>query len=130
MLLPTTLSIAAAAMLVNLWHFIRIVRLRVGSKVIHGDGGHPLLAHRMRAHANFTENVPLTLILIAAIELAGRGGQWLAIAGAVYLVARILHGFGMDAERENLPRAVGMLGTLLVQVGLAAAAVLIALGRI
>lgn len=129
MVLSTTLSIGAAAILINLWHFIRIVRLRVGAKVIHGDGGHPLLAHRMRAHANFTENVPLTLILIAGIELSGRGGQWLAIAGAIYLLARIAHAFGMDKDKENLPRAVGMVGTLLVQIGLAAMAVLIALGK-
>ena len=129
MLIPTTLTLAAAAILINLWHFIRIVRVRLKAKVIHGDGGLELLARRMRAHANFIENAPLTLILIAAIELSGKGGSWLAIAGALFMLTRIAHGFGMDRDGENVIRSAGVRGTLRIQVGHRAAAVLIAVGR-
>ena len=127
--LTTTLSLAAAAILINLWHFIRIVRLRTSEKIIHGDGGNVLLMRRMRAQANFIENVPLTLILIGLIELSGKGGNWLAYVGVAYLVARIAHGFGMDAEGANAARAGGMMISLLLQVSLAVVGVLIVLGK-
>jgi uncharacterized membrane protein YecN with MAPEG domain len=81
----------------------------------------------MRAHANFTENTPLVLILIGVIELTGKGGQWLAIVGAVYMLARICHAIGMDGVVPL--RAGGALVTMLTQLGLAAVAVLIVLGR-
>ena len=74
MILQTTLSLAAAAAAINLWLFIRISQLRFGRKIVHGDGGEPLLARRMRAHANFAENLPLVLILVAAIEMTAKAG--------------------------------------------------------
>lgn len=130
MLLPTTLSLAAAAAMINIWLAVRVVRLRFARHVIHGDGGDELLMRRMRAQANFIENVPLTLILIAAIELTGRGAQWLAIAGAVFMLARLAHALGMDLGRPNPARAGGVVVTIAVQAGLAIFAVLIALGRV
>ncbi len=129
MMLTTTLSLATAAIFVNLWHFVRIVRIRGSEKIIHGDGGNVLLMRRMRAQANFIENVPLTLILIGLIEVSGKGGQWLAYVGGTYLLARVAHGFGMDAEGAHPARAVGMLASLLIQIGLAVVGVLILLGR-
>ena len=130
MLLPTTLSLAAAAAIINLWISLRISRVRIGSKVLHGDGGSEALMRRMRTHANFTENVPLTLILIAAIELAQRGGTWLAVLGAAFMAARVAHVFGMDLNRPNPARAIGALVTSLTQLILAVIAVLTALGRL
>lgn len=130
MLLPTTLSLAAAAAIINIWITIRIGRLRMAGKILYGDGGNELLMRRMRAHANFIENTPLALILIAAIELSGKGGQWLPIVGALFMLARVIHPLGMDGGRMHRLRTAGALVTMLVQVGLAVVAVLIALGRI
>lgn len=130
MLLPTTLSLAAAAVVINLWLAIRVIRLRASKRVIHHDGGDEMLQRRMRAQANFIENVPLTLIVIAAIELTGRGAAWLAIVGAVFMLARLAHAFGMDLGRANAARAGGMLVTFLIQAGLAIFAVLISVGRV
>ena len=129
MILQTTLSLAAAAAVINLWLMTRIARLRVGSKVLHGDGGNPLLAQRMRAQLNFIENTPLVLILIAGIEMTGKGGAWLAIVGAVYMLGRVLHPLGMDRTDANILRGGGILITMLTLLGLSVMAVLIALGR-
>ncbi|HKR93576.1 MAPEG family protein [Novosphingobium sp.] len=129
MILQTTLSLAAAAAVINLWLMTRIARLRVGSKVLHGDGGNPLLAQRMRAQLNFIENTPLVLILIAGIEMTGKGGAWLAIVGAVYMLGRVLHPLGMDRTDANVLRGGGILITMLTLLGLSVMAVLIALGR-
>jgi uncharacterized membrane protein YecN with MAPEG domain len=129
MILQTTLSLAAAAAVLNFWLAVRTSKLRISTKVLHGDGENPLLLRRMRAQANFVENTPFVLILIAAIEMTGKGGQWLAIVGAVYLLARIAHAFGMDKDHASPLRGAGFLVTALVLLGLALMAVLIALGR-
>lgn len=125
MVLPVTLSAAAAAAMINIWLSVRIGRLRVAHKISVGDGGNEALARRMRAQLNFAENVPLVLILVAAIELAGGGGRWLYPVAAVFVVARLLHGFGMDGGRWEWGRGVGTVVTFLTQIGLAIMAVLI-----
>ncbi len=70
MLLPITLTFAAACALLNLWLAIRCARFRIRDKILHGDAGHGLLARRMRAHANFIEYTPIVLILFGLIEMA------------------------------------------------------------
>ena len=129
MILQTTLSLAAAAAIINIWLMTRIGRMRIGEKVMHGDGGNPLLLKRMRAQANFIEHAPLFLVLVAAIELTGRGGTWLAGVGSIFMLARVTHGFGMDSDKPNVLRAGGIMITMLAEIGLAVMAVLIALGR-
>jgi uncharacterized membrane protein YecN with MAPEG domain len=130
MILQTTLSLAAAAAVINFWLGFRTGKLRYDAKVLHGDGGNPLLLQRMRAQANFVENTPFVLILIAAIELTGKGGTWLAIVGSIYMLARISHALGMDRTTTNPLRATGFVVTVLTLLGLAAVAVLIALGML
>jgi uncharacterized protein len=124
--LTTTLSLAAAALLVNLWLGMRISRLRMSEKVLHGDGGNPLIAQRMRAQLNFAENVPLIVLLVAAVELAGRGGLWLQVVGGIFIVGRVAHALGMDANKPHKARVAGVLITILTGLGLAVYAVLIA----
>lgn len=107
-----------------------IIRLRYLEKVLHGDGGHPLLMQRMRAQANFIENTPIILVLIAVIELTGKGGRWIAFVGALFLLARVFHAIGMDRNDASPLRAGAVLVTMLTAIGLAAIAILIALGVI
>lgn len=130
MLLPTTLSLAAAAAVINLWLAIRCGQVRSKAGVSIGTGGHDLLERRMRAQLNFAENTPWVLFLIAGIELAGKGGQWLAIVGAVFMLGRVAHGLGMDGTALAKGRVVGTIITMLTLLGLAVAAVLVVLGRI
>ncbi|MCJ2181175.1 MAPEG family protein [Novosphingobium sp. 1949] len=129
MILQTTLSLSAAAVAINLWLGTRIAAVRNKDKIWHGDGDNPLLMRRMRAQANFIENTPFLLILAAAIELSGAGGTWLWVAGGAYMLARIAHALGMDAATPNPARGLGFGAGLLVSLGLAAVAVLVAVGR-
>lgn len=122
MLLPTTLCLAAAAALVNFWLGMRIGKLRGVHKVSIGDGGNEPLLRRMRAQANFIEQAPITLVLVAAVELAGKGGAWLAPAAAVFIIGRIAHAVGMDGK-FNAGRAIGMLTAMLFQLVLIVIAV-------
>ncbi len=130
MLLPTTLSLAAAAAIINVWLGIRCGQVRSKQSISIGTGGNDLMERRMRAQLNFVENTPWVLILIAGIELAGKGSQWLAIVGGVYMLGRVLHGLGMDgAGPLEKGRMVGTLTTMLAQLGLAIVAVLVVLGH-
>ncbi|MEB3415380.1 MAPEG family protein [Alteriqipengyuania sp. WL0013] len=120
--LPTTLALAAAAAITNLWLSIRIGALRQKHKVSVGDGGNEAIQRRMRAQLNFAENTFLVLVLVAAIELSGHGGWWLPLVALAYAVGRILHGLGMDGGKLQWGRMVGTLVTMLTLVGLAGVA--------
>jgi uncharacterized protein len=80
----------------------------------------------MRAQGNFIEQAPLTLVLVAAVELAGKGGVWLAPAAAVFIIGRIAHAYGMEGN-FNAGRAIGMLTSMLFQLVLVVVAVMAAL---
>jgi uncharacterized membrane protein YecN with MAPEG domain len=126
MLLPITLTFAAACALLNLWLAIRCARFRIRDEVMHGDAGHTLLARRMRAHANFVEYTPIVLILTGLVELAAGASIWLWVAALVYVVARAAHAFGMDADKPTALRAGGALLTWGITAALAVAALVIA----
>ena len=127
MFLPITLTSAAVAALIAIWLMVRIGQVRRAEKIMHGDGGNALLSRRMRAQLNYVESAPFVLILIAAIELAGRGGLWLTLMAALFWIGRVLHGLGMDAESGGKTRMAGTIITMLTLLVLAIVAVLIGL---
>lgn len=127
MILPVTLTAAAAAAVLAIWLSIRVGQVRGSEKVSIGDGGNDKVIRRMRAHANFVENTPIVLILIAAIEMTGKGGNWLAYVAGLYMLGRIAHGLGMDDGRFGKGRMIGTLITMLTLLGLAVVATLIPL---
>ena len=128
--LPITLTSAAAAALINIWLALRVGQLRLATKTVHGDDAGGPLSRRMRAQLNFVVITAFVLILIAAIELAGNGGLWLSITAGVYMLARVAHGIGMDGEGPTLPRKIGVIVTLVTQLFLAGYAVGITLAVI
>lgn len=127
-LLPVTLTAAAAAAVLNVWLSIRIGAVRRATGIGVGDGGSEPLERRMRAQANFVENTPFVLALIAAVELAGAGGAWLQYVAGIYMLGRIGHAFGMDGGAAQIGRMVGTIITLLTLLGLAVVAALVAVG--
>ena len=78
-MLPITLTIAAAAAILNIWLASRCVRIRMGAKIMSGDGGHPMMMCRMRAQANFAENAPFVLILLGLMLAAA--AIWIVYTG-------------------------------------------------
>lgn len=119
MMLSITLTIGAAAALLNIWLMIRCGRARTSEKVSVGDGGNELVIRRMRAHSNFIESAPLVLILIGALEATGGTSNWLWYVGILYIMGRIAHAFGMDGGSLAKGRMVGTAVTMLTLLGLA-----------
>lgn len=123
MILAVTLTAAAAAAIVNLWLFVRVGMLRRKLGISVGDGGNEALQRRMRAQLNFAENVPIVLVLIVALEIAGIGESWLAYVAGAFILGRVAHGFGMDGGKAQIGRVIGVLVTLATQLFLAGVAV-------
>lgn len=116
--LTTSLIIAVALAVINLWLSIRTGQARQLAKVSVGDGGDPLLIARMRAHANFIEYVPIALILMALIESGGGSPRILWLIGIALVIGRLLHPFGMERPSPNPFRIGGILLTYLVTIAL------------
>ena len=119
MSLPITLTLAAAAALINLWLMIRCGQARTSEKISVGDGGSEFLIRRMRAHSNFIESAPIVLILIGALEAAGGTSNWLWAVGIAFTIGRLAHGLGMDGGVLGKGRMVGTLLTFLTLIILA-----------
>lgn len=102
-------------MLIVLMASISAARHR--AKVALGDGGDEVLRRRIRALGNFTEYVPLILLLLALSQHLGLGSLFVHLLGLILLASRALHAYGISQVDEPLIfRMVGMGGTLLVLV--------------
>ena len=123
--LPTSLIIAVALAVINLWLSIRTGQARQTAKVSSGGGGNPLLVARMRAHANFVEYVPIALILMALIESNGGSSRVLWLLGIALVIGRVLHPFGMERPSPNPFRIGGIMLTYLVTIALVVYALVI-----
>ena len=108
MILPISLTIAGAAAILHVWLSLRVSRGRRTLDIGVGDGGNEALLRRIRAHGNFAENVPLFLILLALIEFATGGNLWLWGAAILFILARLLHVFGLDRPGANWMRVTGV----------------------
>lgn len=125
MQISITLTIAAAAALLNIWLMMRVGKVRLAEKISVGDGGNENVIRRMRAHSNFIESAPIVLILIAAIELSIGTNLALWIVSSLYIIGRIAHGFGMDGGSFEKGRVLGTIITMLTMLGLAGWAIYI-----
>lgn len=91
-----------------------------------GDAGNAALLQKIRRHGNFIEWVPFALVLMILAEAQGTGALWLHAAGALLLIGRIAHPFGLAIDNAGHPlRYVGN-GTNM----LAVAILLVALARL
>jgi hypothetical protein len=73
----------------------------------------------MRAQANYIEHAPFFLILLGGLELSGANRWALGAVALVFIVARIAHGIGMDADRDRRWRGYGMIASALAGLALA-----------
>ncbi len=110
--LPITALLAGvfAIVFVPMTVSIGVRKSQVG--VMFGDGGDDVLFRRIRAHANFLEYVPLTLILMAVAEMNHASALFLYITGAVFFVARMAHYYVLNYRDSPSLRKATMLGTM------------------
>ena len=96
---PITLTVTAlySGSLV-LWFMVLSYRVvaRRRSGIHLGDGGDTGMLRLVRGHANFAEYVPLALIMLAVLELAGTSLYVLHGLGLALLAGRLLHGYALS----------------------------------
>lgn len=94
---------------------VKTIRTRRKTKIAIGHNGNTEMLRAMRAHANFSEYVPLTLFAIYLAEAQGANSILIHILGATLLTARLLHAYGITQEKENFKfRVTGMALTFSV----------------
>ena len=88
---------------------VRTIRLRRRFATAVGDGGNETMLRAMRAHSNFAEYVPFTLLLLAFAELSATP-SWILHALCMALAAgRCSHAFGVSRLPEDFRfRVFGM----------------------
>lgn len=115
-------ALPLAVIFLILW--MRVSSVRSATRISFGDNGNVLLLQRVRQHGNFIEWVPFVLILMILAEGMGAPAMYLHISGALLLIGRIAHPFGLRPDNAGHPlRYVGngtnILATLNVMVCLA-----------
>jgi uncharacterized protein len=111
---------ASLLALLFVWLAVQVIGLRRAKKVRLGDGGDPQLQAAIRAHGNAAEYVPLSLVLLALLELDGAHWALVHAGGLAVLAGRLLHARGMLAE-QLASRILGMQVTIYTLIGLAVA---------
>lgn len=90
--------------LLALWFLllsVRVVLGRVGPDGPSlGDGGKTSMLRRIRGHGNFSEYVPLVLLLMTWLEMSAQPRAELHALGAMLLAGRVLHGYALSFTPE------------------------------
>jgi hypothetical protein len=105
-------ALPLAAIFLVLWFRVSAVRSKTG--ISFGDNGNALLLQRVRQHGNFVEWTCFVLILMILAEGIGAPAIYIHVSGALLLVGRIAHPFGLKPDNAAHPlRIVGNSANLL-----------------
>jgi len=99
---------------------IVVILSRRKNKIAFADGGINELIVARSAHANATEYIPITLLLMFGLEFNGGHGVLLHLFGVLFVLGRVVHAQGILKE-DIRSRIVGMQLTFSVIIGLALA---------
>lgn len=111
-LVPITAFHAGVLALLYFALAFMVIRGRRQMHISIGTGGDPRFERAVRAHGNFSEYVPFTLLLMGLAELNGVAALYLHLLGSTLLAGRLLHGWCFVFSARNLPvRVAGMVLT-------------------
>ena len=95
----------------------RVVGLRYAKKIGIDTGADKEMIQAVRVHGNFTEYVPIILILMGILELNGTPSIYLHVMGIVLVISRISHAIGLSRTiRGGKLRVYGMFATIMMLV--------------
>ena len=104
---------AALLTLFYLYLTWRVIGFRRAHRVDMGSGDHLLLRRYVRAHGNFVEYAPLSLVLLGLLDLGGWPFWLLHLLGLGVLAGRLAHAWSFSVEEPRLrSRSLGMVLTL------------------
>ncbi|MBO9590595.1 MAPEG family protein [Devosia sp.] len=128
--LTTTTLYSLPLILIWLVLFVRVSATRAQYNQSFGDGSHADLLQKVRQHGNFIEWAPFVLLLMLLAEAQGTTALWLHIAGALLVLGRLVHPFGLQPGNAAHPlRYLGNGSNFLAVAVLVVCLVLILFGR-
>ena len=120
--LPIISTVAAFHGLLLIILSMRVGIVRFRKKIWLLDGEDKELTRTLRVQGNFTEYVPMALLLLALLEISGASGATLWALSALLICSRLVHAFSLSRSTRSIGRGLGANGTFLV---LAASSVLL-----
>ena len=119
-MLVITTFLASSLAFLYIWLGLQVIKQRRKHQVLIGTGDNSELEWTIRAHANFSEYVPIALILFSCAEYNQTSAWVLAIFALMLLAGRGLHAYAfISTKREMKLRVYGMHLTIWMIVGLA-----------
>ncbi len=119
--LPLTIFYSSILALVFAGLTLPVVFQRRRNNVPYGDGDIPGLRSAIRAHGNFAEYVPLSIILLGLMELSGFDSLVIHTLFLALIMARTAHAVAMfsppGSRRYYVTRIVGAFTTWLILAG-------------
>ncbi len=94
-----------------------VIRCRVQCNAVIGDGGQDIMLRHIRAHGNFAEYVPLSLLLMLALELNGTDATMLHSMGLALIIGRISHFYSLTVH-EPKTAAKGKMSMVFRPIGM------------
>jgi len=116
------ITATTASLLTFVYVFLafKVIALRRTEKIALGDGGVQKLQAAIRAHGNFSEYVPLSLVLMALLELDHFASIALMVVALALVLGRVLHAVSVLSNPQRFKfRVLGMQLTFATLVSLA-----------
>jgi uncharacterized membrane protein YecN with MAPEG domain len=111
--MPVTAFYASLLGFLFLMLSARVIVQRREASVEIGHGENIELLRRARVHANFTEYVPMALVLLALAESLKAPSLLLHLLGLTLVAGRVIHAYGLSQTPHILrARVAGMMLTL------------------
>jgi uncharacterized membrane protein YecN with MAPEG domain len=119
----TSAIYASLSAFLIVWLSLNVIKVRRTKQVSVGDGGDAELKTAMAAQSNALEYLPISLLLLFALEYNGAFLVLVHTLGVLLLVGRLIHARAMLTSHLKR-RVLGMQITIWVLIGLAFANVI------
>ena len=96
--IPITLITTGILGIIFFMHSLRTIKGRAATKTSLGDGGHDLMTRRIRTHGNFSEYIPLLLLILLLLEISNITKVVLIAYATAVVVGRALHFYGLYSK--------------------------------
>ncbi|MFB1488637.1 MULTISPECIES: MAPEG family protein [unclassified Thiocapsa] len=116
----TSAIYASLSAFLIVWLSLNVIKVRRTKQVSVGDGGDAELKTAMAAQSNALEYLPISLLLLFALEYNGAFLVLVHSLGVLLLVGRVIHARAMLTSHLKR-RVLGMQITIWVLIGLALA---------
>lgn len=98
---PITTFLGSILALGSIYLSLRVIQLRHKHQVAVGHGEYRDLEKAIRAHGNFFEYVPMTLILMLCAEANQAPTITLLVLAALFLLGRVFHAYAFLGHHQH-----------------------------